>query len=99
MILIAASTSHSGLGSANMEMMVWNIVLTAVVGIMMFLLKGKFDDLARISILLNKTREEVAREHVTRSEMNTLVERLGDRFDKAFERLEAKVEEIGRTKL
>ena len=81
-----------------MEMMVWNIVLTAVVGIMMFLLKGKFDDLARISILLNKTREEVAREHVTRSEMNTLVDRLGDRFDKAFERLEAKVEEIGRTK-
>jgi uncharacterized membrane protein len=99
MILTAASISHSGLGSANMEMMLWNIVLTAVVGIMMFLLKGKFDDLARISILLNKTREEVAREHVTRSEMNTLVERLGDRFDKAFERLEAKVEEIGRTKL
>jgi uncharacterized membrane protein len=98
MILIAASTSHSGLGSANMEMMVWNIVLTAVVGIMMFLLKGKFDDLARISILLNKTREEVAREHVTRSEMNTLVDRLGDRFDKAFERLEVKVDEIGRTK-
>ena len=48
-----------------MEMMLWNIALTAVVGIMMFLLKGKFDDLARISILLNKTREEVAREHVT----------------------------------
>jgi len=98
MILTAASTNPSVLGSADMEMMVWNIVLTAVVGIMMFLLKGKFDDLARISILLNKTREEVAREHVTRSEMNTLVDRLGDRFDKAFERLEAKVEEIGRTK-
>ena len=94
MILIAASTSHSGLGNANMEMMIWNIILSAAVGIMMFLLKGKFDDLARISILLNKTREEVAREHVTRSEMNTLVERLGDRFDKAFERLEAKVDEM-----
>ena len=99
MILTAASTSHSGLGSADMEMMLWNIVLTAVVGIMGFLLKGKFDDLARISILLNKTREEVARDHVTRSEVNVMVERLGDRFDKAFERLEAKVEEIGRTKL
>jgi uncharacterized membrane protein len=99
MILTAASISLSEHGSASMEMMLWNIVLTAVVGIMMFLLKGKFDDLARISILLNKTREEVAREHVTRSEMNTLVDRLGDRFDKAFERLEAKVEEIGRTKL
>jgi hypothetical protein len=94
MILTAASTSHSGLGSADMEMMLWNIVLTAVVGIMGFLLKGKFDDLARISILLNKTREEVARDHVTRSEVNVMVERLGDRFDKAFERLEAKVDEM-----
>jgi hypothetical protein len=98
MTLIAASTSHSGLGSADMEMMIWNIVLSAVVGIMGFLFKGKFDDLTRINILLNKTREEVARDHVTRAEMNTMVDRLGDRFDRAFERLEAKVEEIGRTK-
>ena len=77
-----------------MEMRLWNIVRPAVVGIMGFLLKGKFDDLARISILLNKTREEVARDHVTRSEVNVMVERLGDRFDKAFERLEAKVDEM-----
>jgi hypothetical protein len=94
MILTAASISLSEHGSANMEMMVWNIVLSAVVGIMGFLLKGKFDDLARISILLNKTREEVARDHVTRSEVNVMVERLGDRFDKAFERLGAKVDEM-----
>jgi hypothetical protein len=94
MILTAVSISLSELGSADMEMMIWNIVLSAVVGIMGFLLKGKFDDLARISILLNKTREEVARDHVTRSEVNVMVERLGDRFDKAFERLEAKVDEM-----
>jgi len=94
----AASTNPSVLGSADMEMMIWNIVLTAVVGIMGFLFKGKFDELDRLGILLNRTREEVAREHVTRSEMNTMVDRLGDRFDRAFERLEVKVEEIGRTK-
>jgi hypothetical protein len=94
----AVSISRSELGSADMEMMIWNIVLTAVVGIMGFLFKGKFDELDRLGILLNRTREEVAREHVTRSEMNTMVDRLGDRFDRAFERLEAKVEEIGRTK-
>jgi hypothetical protein len=81
-----------------MEMMIWNIVLSAVVAVMGFLFKGKIDELDRIGILLNKTREEVARDHVTRSEMNTLVDKLGDRFDRAFERLEAKVEEIGRTK-
>ena len=77
-----------------MEMMVWNIILSAVVGIMGFLFKGKFDDLDRVSILLNKTREEIAREHVTRGEMNIIVDKLGDRFDRAFERLEAKVDEM-----
>jgi uncharacterized membrane protein len=92
MILTAVSTNPSVLGSADMEMMIWNIVLTAVVGIMVFLLKGKFDDLARISILLNKTREEVAREHVTRGEMNIVVDKLGDRFDRAIERLETKLD-------
>lgn len=90
----AASTNLSGLGNADMEMMIWNIILTAVVGIMMFLIKGKFDDLARMSILLNKTREEIAREHVTRGEMNIVVDKLGDRFDRAIERLETKLDEM-----
>jgi len=81
-----------------MEMMIWNVILTAVVGVMGFLFKGRIDELDRVSILLNKTREEVARDHVTRAEMNTLVDRLGDRFDRAFERLEAKVDEMKKGK-
>lgn len=77
-----------------MEMMIWNVILSGIVGVMGFMIKGKFDDLDRISILLNKTREEVAREHITRAEMNTVVERLGDRFDRAVERLEAKLDSV-----
>jgi hypothetical protein len=76
--------------------LIWNIVLSAVVGLMGFFLKGKIEELDRLGILLNKTREEVARDHVTRAEMNTIVDKLGDRFDRAFERLESKVEEIGK---
>jgi len=75
-----------------MEMMVWNIILSGIVAIMAFFLKGKFDELSRLGILLNKTREEIARDHITRAEMNTVVERLGDRFDRAIERLEAKLD-------
>jgi len=74
--------------------MIWNVILSGIVGVMGFMIKGKFDDLDRISILLNKTREEVAREHITRAEMNTVVERLGDRFDRAVERLEAKLDSV-----
>lgn len=75
-----------------MEMTIWNIILSAVVSIMAFLFKGKFDQLERINILLNKTREEIAREHVTRGEMNSIVDKLGERFDKSFERLESKLD-------
>ena len=78
------------------EMVIWNIVLSAIVAIIGFLVKGKFDELNRLAILLNKTREEIARDHVTRSEMNGIVEKLGERFDRAFERLEVKVDEIAR---
>lgn len=86
-----------------MEMLVWNIVLSAIVGLIGFMAKGKLDhidnrfgEVDRLGILLNRTREEVARDHVTRAEMNLTVDRLGERFDKAFERLEAKLDEIGR---
>jgi hypothetical protein len=77
-----------------MEMMLWNIVLSVVVAVMGFFLRGKIEELDRLGILLNKTREEMAREHVTRAEMTTLVDKLGDRFDRAFERLELKVDEM-----
>ena len=79
-----------------MEMMVWNIVLTTLVAILGFLMKGKMDDLDRLSILLNKTREEIAREHVTRSEMNVIIDKLGERFDKSFERLETKLDNLAK---
>jgi hypothetical protein len=74
--------------------MVWNVILSGIVGVMAFLIKGKFDELDRITILLNRTREEIARDHVTRAEMNTTVDKLGERFDHAFKRLEDKLDEF-----
>jgi hypothetical protein len=73
-----------------MEMMLWNIVLSAIVGVMVFLLKSKFDELHRISLLLNKTREEVARDHITRQEFRADMAQLMDRFD----RLERKLDRL-----
>jgi hypothetical protein len=82
-----------------MEMMVWNIVLSAVVAIMGFLIKGKFDELSRISILLNRTREEVARDHITRREVDDRVEKLVVHMDQRFNRIEQKLDDMqkGRT--
>jgi uncharacterized membrane protein len=78
-----------------MEMMLWNVVLSAIVGVMVFMLKGKFDELQRISILLNRTREEVAREHITRAEVRQDLEKIRDHFDDGFKRLEAKIDALG----
>jgi hypothetical protein len=75
-------------------MMVWNVVLTAIVGLMGFLLKSKFDELARISILLNRTREEVARDHITRKEVDDRVEKLVVHMDQRFNRLEQKLDDM-----
>ena len=79
-----------------MEMMVWNVVLSAIVAIMGFLLKGKFDELQRISILLNRTREEIAREHITRAEFRADLDKIREHFDDGFSRLENKIDLLAR---
>lgn len=76
-----------------MDMMaLWNAILTGLVGLLGFVIKGKFDEMQRISILLNKTREEVARDHITRAEFRADMQQLMDRFD----RIERKIDSIGR---
>lgn len=77
-----------------MEMMVWNIVLSAIVALMGFLLRSKFDDLDRLSILLNRTREEIARDHITRAEVRADLEKIMERFEDGIGRLEAKIDKL-----
>jgi hypothetical protein len=77
-----------------MEMMIWNIILSGIVAVLGFMVKGKFDELDRLSILLNKTREEVARDHVTRAEVNQTLDKLAERIDKSIQRLEAKLDDM-----
>ena len=81
-----------------MEMMIWNVVLTALVGMMSFMLKAKFDELQRISILLNRTREEVARDHITRAEVKADLQAIRDHFDDGFKRLETKIDKLAEQK-
>lgn len=73
-----------------MEAMVWNTVLTLLVGVMAFMMREKFEELARLNILLNKTREEMARDHITRQEFRQDMQQLLDRFD----RIELKIDQL-----
>lgn len=72
-----------------MEMMVWNVILTAIVALLGFVVKEKFAELQRISILLNKTREEVARDHLTRAEFRADMQQLMERFDRIERKIDA----------
>jgi hypothetical protein len=73
-----------------MEMIIWNSLLSAFSAILMWILKEKSDELKRVEILLNRTREEVARDYATNSE----VQRITDHIDQRFNKLEAKIDQL-----
>ena len=55
-----------------------------------FFLKEKSAELHRIQILLNRTREEVAKEYVTKIDVHNDINRVLDRID----RMEAKLDDF-----
>ena len=68
----------------------WSAILSLVSGLLGYMMNEKFRELARISILLNKTREEVARDNVTQAE----VDRITNHIDQRFNKLEAKIDQL-----
>ncbi len=68
----------------------WSAVLSLVIGLLGHMMNEKFRELARISILLNKTREEVARDNVTQAE----IDRITNHIDQRFNKLEAKIDQL-----
>jgi hypothetical protein len=75
-----------------MEGMVWNIILSAGMGLLTWVLKDKSDELARVTILLNRTREEIAKEYVTKIEVHADINRVLDRLDRLDEKLDRLME-------
>jgi hypothetical protein len=73
-----------------MDMMVWNIVLSVALGLVSWFARTTWTELQRISILLNRTREEVAKEYVTKQEVHNDINRIVDRL----ESLDAKLDRI-----
>ena len=68
----------------------WSTILTILVGLIGYMMNEKFRELARISILLNKTREEVARDNVTQAE----IDRITSHIDQRFNKLEEKIDQL-----
>lgn len=66
----------------------WNLLLTVLLGVVSFFMASKFRELDRLSILLNRTREEIARDHITRAEFRQDMGRLFERFDAIEKKLD-----------
>jgi hypothetical protein len=73
-----------------MEMQVWNIILSVATGAIGFIIKNLFDEVKRLQILINKTREELPKEYVTRAQLDADINRIFDRLD----RLEGKLDKL-----
>ena len=71
-------------------MELWTGGLTIFVALIGYIMHEKFNDLKRIDILLNKTREEVARDNVTKAEVDRIMEHIDARFNK----LESKIDQL-----
>ena len=70
------------------SMALWNAGLSFVSALILFWVKMATDEQKRIQILLNRTREEIAKEYVTKADVHNDINRVLDRLD----RLEAKLD-------
>jgi hypothetical protein len=73
-----------------MEMMIWNFVLTGALALISWFAKTMWSEVQRLGILLNRTREEVAKEYVTKAEVHADINRVITRL----ESLDAKLDRL-----
>jgi len=66
----------------------WDVGLTAAAGFSLWWVKSQHEEMKRIQILLNRTREEVVRDYVTKTDNNAAMIRVLDRFDRLEEKID-----------
>jgi len=67
-----------------------NILFAVVISGLGWWIKTQKEELDRVRILLNRTREEMAKEYVTKSDSNQVLSQIMNKFD----RLEEKIDKL-----
>ena len=75
---------------------IWSSILSLVSGVLLWGWKGHRDEVVRLQILLNRTREEIAKEYVTKQEVHADINRLMDRLDNLDAKLDRLIEGRGK---
>jgi hypothetical protein len=83
-----------------MELFAWNAVLTVILALLGWAVRTKDaellatkEELSRVTILVNRTREEVAKEYVTKTDLHTDINRVLDRLDRLDNKLDTFIKE------
>ena len=79
----------------------WNAAITVFLGVISWAAKIKekeLDDakseIQRLGILLNRTREEIAKEYVTKSEVHADIGRVIDRLERLDQKIDVFIKEL-----
>ena len=67
---------------------IWNAIITLVLGPILYSIRQNASEAKRLDILLNKTREEIAKEYVTKDELKDDMKNVMDRLEKLDEKLD-----------
>ena len=67
---------------------IWNVLITLIIAPIFISIRQNTTELRRQDILLNKTREEIAKDYVTKTELRDDMGLLMDRIDKIGEKLD-----------
>ena len=74
------------------SLMFWNIIITLVLAPVLYSIRQNGSELKRLDILLNKTREEIAVNYVTKLDNKDIMKSVMERFDKLEEKIDKLME-------
>ena len=75
------------------EVLLWNAILSLLTGLILWMVRVAWSEMQRLQVLLNRTREEIARDNVTQSEIDKIVAHIDARFDKLNDKIDTYIRE------
>ena len=72
---------------------IWNAILSLIVAPLIIIIGAQVREIRRIDILLNRTREELGKEYVTRKEVDNVMDRLMEAISKLSHKVDRLFEE------
>ena len=67
---------------------IWNLVMTVIILPLGFLIRNVLYEQKRLDIIVNKTREEIAKDYATREQIEADFQRIMDSISKIDEKLD-----------